>query len=58
MVKHDNSGRRQPGWHLYRVLVQDLATGKQYPFLYQRWLAWDRGDGKTQVVLQTNAAAP
>ena len=58
VVKHDNSGRRQPGWHLDRVLVQDLATGKQYPFLCQRWLAWDRGDGKTQVVLQTNAAAP
>ncbi|XP_030851151.1 lipoxygenase homology domain-containing protein 1 isoform X3 [Strongylocentrotus purpuratus] len=44
-VWHDNGGRG-PGWHLEKIVMENVATGKTYMFPCQRWLARDEDDGE------------
>ena len=47
---HDNTGKR-PGWFLSRILVRDLNKQSKYYFIYDQWLAADKGDGQVIVFL-------
>ncbi|XP_071954737.1 lipoxygenase homology domain-containing protein 1-like [Antedon mediterranea] len=44
-IWHDNSGLG-PGWHLDKVVVEQVATRKKYTFNCQRWLATSEDDGE------------
>ncbi|XP_063957148.1 lipoxygenase homology domain-containing protein 1-like [Lytechinus pictus] len=44
-VWHDNGGRG-PGWHLDKIVMENVATGKTYTFPCQRWLAKDEDEGE------------
>eukprot|EP00111_Clytia_hemisphaerica_P021129 TCONS_00062242-protein len=36
-VFHDNSGK-SPHWYLRSILITDIQTKKEYPFIYDSWL--------------------
>ncbi|XP_071500737.1 lipoxygenase homology domain-containing protein 1-like [Diadema antillarum] len=44
-VWHDNGGRG-PGWHLDKIVMESVSSGKTYVFPCQRWLARDEDDGE------------
>ncbi|MEJ5230357.1 MAG: PLAT/LH2 domain-containing protein [Pseudothermotoga sp.] len=48
-LRHDNSGTF-PGWYVVSVVIVDIATGQEYLFILDRWLATDEGDGSISVV--------
>ncbi|KAL5005145.1 hypothetical protein ScPMuIL_018601 [Solemya velum] len=47
-VWHDSTGE-SPSWFLNRVIVKDLQTSKSWTFLFNEWLAADRGIMSTRV---------
>lgn len=53
---HDNKGSK-PGWHLGRVEVTHLPTGRLYYFLCHRWMDSQQGDAKIVLVLQVQFSA-
>ncbi|OWF56216.1 Polycystic kidney disease and receptor for egg jelly-related protein [Mizuhopecten yessoensis] len=48
VVWHDNSGEN-PAWFLKQIVVRDVQTDKIWHFLYNDWLAVDRGVGRVKV---------
>ncbi|PIK54821.1 putative lipoxygenase-likey domain-containing protein 1-like [Apostichopus japonicus] len=44
-VWHDNAGRG-PGWHLDKIVLENVTTKKSYTFKCNRWLAKDEEDGE------------
>ena len=40
-IFHDNSGK---GWFLKFAIVHDLQTREEFFFIYEKWLALDKGD--------------
>ncbi|XP_062987373.1 oxygen-regulated protein 1 [Elgaria multicarinata webbii] len=43
-IGHNNSGET-PAWHCKELQLQDLATGEQFSFPVDRWLAQNQDDG-------------
>lgn len=49
-VFHDNSGP-SPSWYLRNIVMTDIATKKQYPFVNDSWLAVESNDGEIEKLL-------
>ena len=47
-ISHDNSGK---GWFLKFVVVHDLQTREEQYFIYEKWLALDKGDECIDTVI-------
>ena len=45
---HDNSGK---GWFLKFAIVHDLQTREENYFIYEKWLALDKGDECINTVI-------
>jgi hypothetical protein len=43
-VRHDNSGAN-PGWHLASIVIRNEASGEQWTYRCNRWLALDKEGG-------------
>ena len=44
-IEHDDSGIGS-NWHLDRVEIKELGSGKSWQFPCGQWLAKDKGDGQ------------
>ena len=42
-------GQHDAGWFVKNISITDPVSQTQYTFVCNRWLASDRGDGKTAV---------
>ena len=47
-IFHDNSGK---GWFLKCAIVHDLQTREENVFIYEKWLALDKGDECIDAVI-------
>jgi len=49
-IRHDNSGP-SPSWWLKDIVIKDNQTDESWLFIYQGWLALERGDGRINKIL-------
>lgn len=49
-IRHDNSGP-SPSWWLKDIVIKDNQTDESWLFLYQDWLALEKGDGRINKIL-------
>jgi hypothetical protein len=49
-IRHSNSGDG-PGWYLEKINIKHEATGREWVFPCDRWLATDEGDQKIDIAL-------
>ena len=52
-IGHDNSGK-SPSWFLEDVVILDEQTLNSWTFSSNKWLALERGDGRTERLLETS----
>ncbi|XP_069140448.1 polycystin-1-like protein 2 isoform X2 [Argopecten irradians] len=52
VIWHDNAGE-SPAWFLKQIVVRDLQANTIWHFLYNNWLAVDRGVGEIKAELQS-----
>ena len=52
-IGHDNSGS-SPSWFLEDVVILDTQTLNSWAFLNSQWLALERGDGRTERILNSS----
>ena len=50
-IGHDNSGNG-PSWFLEEIVILDKQTNHSWTFTVSGWLALERGDGRTERLLQ------
>ncbi|XP_033756196.1 polycystic kidney disease protein 1-like 2 [Pecten maximus] len=52
VIWHDNAGE-SPAWFLKQIVIRDLQAEKIWYFLYNNWLAIDRGIGQIKAEIQS-----
>ena len=50
-IGHDNSGKG-PSWFLEEIVIVDQQANHSWTFTVREWLALERGDGRTERLLQ------
>jgi hypothetical protein len=56
-IGHDDKGAGS-GWYVNSVQITNTATGKQWYFALNRWLAKDEGDKKIKVTVAPTSVTP
>ena len=48
-IWHDNSGEfDNASWYLKHIIVNDLQTNEKFYFICEKWLAFEKDDGKIE----------